>query len=271
MWRFTAAFAIVLMSLGGGAGYSQATGILYGSDQFGNLFTVNTTTGEGTRVGPPSTLGLECCTEIEYDALTGQAYAQDRNGNNLITPFDIHTGVLSGAPVNDGGAFAGLEFVGSTLFGTVTVGPGGMKPSTLFTLNPVTGATTPIGATGVNAIAGLAWDGTTLYGIAGGPGPADLYSISLATGVATVIGSTGLQFGSLEFGPDGRLYAGGTGAENGGRIYTLDSTSAAPTLLGLYGLAGGVTGLTLVPEPSAFFLLLAALLGLAASSTTRAG
>ena len=41
--------------------------------------------------------------------------------------------------------------------------------------------------------------------------------LDLATGMANLVGSTGIQAGSLEFGPDGRLYAGGTG-QDGGRV-----------------------------------------------------
>jgi hypothetical protein len=116
-----------------------------------------------------------------------------------------------------------------------------------------------------NPIAGLAWDGTTMFGIDGGPGPAFLYTIDLLTGAALIVGNTGLQVGSLEFGPDGRLYAGGSGA-NTGDIYTIDTLTGAPNFIGNYGLGAGVTGLALVPEPGTALLMG---LGLACLATSR--
>jgi hypothetical protein len=78
----------------------------YGSDENGNLFTFDVTTGATTPVGAPGTLdsgvGAGCCTEIEYDNTTRRAWAQERNGGFVITGFDINTGLLIGAPVPDG-------------------------------------------------------------------------------------------------------------------------------------------------------------------------
>ena len=93
-----------------------------------------------------------------------------------------------------------------------------------------------------------------MYGIRGGAGPADLLTINLATGVATVIGSTGIQAGSLEFGPDGLLYAGGTGT-NSGFLYRINPSTGTSSLVGATGFSE-VTGLTLaVPEPASALLL----------------
>ena len=54
--------------------------------------------------------------------------------------FDIETGAGIGGPIFDGGSFTGLEYVGSTLYGTVIFGPG--SASELRTLDPSTGAST---------------------------------------------------------------------------------------------------------------------------------
>jgi hypothetical protein len=83
-----------------------------------------------------------------------------------------------------------------------------------------------------------------MYGIAGAPGTADLLTIDLEDGRATLVGSTGIRAESLEFGPDGRLYAG-TGGVDGGLLYRLDPTSGAPTPVGPTGF-GPVAALTLV-------------------------
>jgi hypothetical protein len=226
-------------------------GTLYGSDQLGNLFTVNITSGVATPIGPPGTLsagsvaGIGCCTEIEYDPTTGRAWAQDRDGAFVITEFSIDTGALIGRPRSDGGSFNGLEYVGVTLYGAFIMETFG---STLATLDPTTGVVSAIGLTGVDPLSGLAWDSSTatMYAVDGGPGPANLYTVNLATGAVTPVGNTGLQLGSLQFGPDGQLYAGGSGA-NAGDIYTIAVPSGVPALVGNYGLGGTVTGLTLGP------------------------
>lgn len=108
-----------------------------------------------------------------------------------------------------------------------------------------------IGATGVGPISGLAYDvvGQVMYGIAGGGGPANLYTIDLSTGLATVVGNTGLNAGSLQFGPDGNLYAGTTGM-GGGNIYRINPATGASTLVGSTGF-DSVTGLTLAARLAA--------------------
>src|SRR5215467_5637499 len=230
----------------------RAASVLYGSSDLVDLFTIDLATGHGTRVGslPAS------ATEIEFDNLTGRAYLQYIDGVFQIQQFNINTGAGIGAPVNDGGSFTGLEFVGPTLYGTVITASQG--PSTLRILNPATGVSTVIGPTGVGPISGLAYNESTavMYGIAGGPGPAGLYMINLSTGAATLVGSSGIQAGSLEFGPDGVLYAGGTGP-NGGNLYRINPSTGLATLVGPTGF-GAVTGLTLanpIPEPSSIWLI----------------
>jgi hypothetical protein len=240
--------AIALMS----ADAAQTAPILYGSSATGQLFTINITTAAGTLVG---TLPGGGSTEIEFDNTSGRAWTQFPDGAFTIQQFDINTGAGIGVPTPDAGSYTGLEFVGSTLYGTVILAGGGSAPSSLQILNPVTGSSTLVGPTRAGPISGLAFNGV-MYGIAGGPGPANLYTIDLVTGAASLIGSTGIQAGSLEFGPDANLYAGTTGA-NGGRLYRVDPLSGASTLVGATGF-DDVTGLALVnliPEPDTLRLL----------------
>jgi PEP-CTERM motif len=236
-------------------------GILYGTSGFGQLFRINVATGAGTLLG-----SMPEATEIEYDPLSGRAWTQYPDGAFTIQQFNINTGATIGAVIPDAGSYTGLEFVGSTLYGTVITASGG--PSSLRILNSSTGTSSLVGATGVGPISGLAYNGT-MYGIAGGSGPANLYTISLVTGLATLVGSTGIQAGSLEFGPDGNLYAGTTGA-NGGRLYRINPLTGTSILVGLTGFSS-VTGLALdpVPEPGTILLLavgLATLLALASAA-----
>jgi len=215
---------------------SPGAGALYGSNRDGALFLLNTVTGVGTLVG---NMPFDA-TEIEYDGLSMRAWAQQRNGAFTITEFDISTAAGIGGPVNDNASFTGLEFVGGVLYGVWIAEGGGA--STFGTLDPTTGISSAIGLTGVGPISGLAYNGT-MYGIAGGGSPADLYTINMGTGVATVVGSAGIGAGSLQFGPDANLYAGGDN-DDGGNLYRINTGTGAATLVGATGF-GSVTGLTL--------------------------
>ena len=116
--------------------------------------------------------------------------------------------------------------------------------SKLRRLDPATGSSVVIGSTGVGAVAGLAYHAAsrTLYGITGFEGRhSRLVKLNVATGAATVVGDAGFEAGSLAFGPDGYLYAGGAGL-NGGYLYRLNLATGAGTRVGLTCL-GNVTGL----------------------------
>ncbi len=218
---------------------------LYGSDRDGNLFIVDVSTGIGTFVGAPITDPANGVTEIEYDNMGMTAFAQHPDGIFQGNFFDINTGLPTSGPILNGGAYTGLEYVDATLYGTVIFAGGGGSPSELHTLNPATGASVFIGLTGAGAISGIAYDDSTgvMYGIAGGPGPAAFYTINLTTGAASQVGTTGMQAGSLQFGPDGNLYAGGTGPD-AGELHQIEPATGASTFVGITGF-GAVTGLTL--------------------------
>jgi hypothetical protein len=224
---------------------NSAPGLLYGSSRNGDLFTLDLESGNGAFVG----LLPVPATEIEFDNLTGRAFAQAPDGAFYGQEFDIEDGSGIGGAISNGGSFTGLEYVGATLYGTVIFSSGG--PSQLRILSPFTGDSTLIGSTGIGPISGLAFDtgSSVMYGIEGGPGPADLVTVDLTTGLATVVGSTGIQAGSLQFGPNRNLYAGGTG-NNRRDLYRIDPATGASTLVGATGFLS-VTGLTLVGGLSA--------------------
>ncbi len=219
---------------------------LYGATRSGQLITVNLSTGAGTLAGSLPSSGS---TEIEFNNNTRRAFTQFPDGAFAGQEFDISTGEPLGTPVSDGGAFNGLEWVGSSLYGTSVTGPQGA--SQLQILDPTTGVSSLVGATGVSdPIAGLAYDDSSavMYGITGGArgGSSNLVTVNLTTGSATVIGSVGFNGGSLEFGQDGNLYGGSVG--NTGNLYQINKTTGANTLVGATGFTN-VTGLALVIAP----------------------
>ena len=224
-------------------------GTLYGISRDGELFAIDLSTGTPDFIGflPASS------TEIECDLTTGQCFSQRPNGAFEMQQFDIATGAGIGGSVSNGAAFNGLEFVDGVLYGTAI--PFSGEPSNLRILDPFTGLSTVIGATGRGPIAGLAWDpiAEVMYGIDGGSGSSSLMTINLDTGVATVIGSTGFQAGSLEFGPDGVLYGGGTGA-NGGELFAIDPATGVSTFIGSMGV-DSLTGLALGPSADTSVLI----------------
>lgn len=89
-------------------------------------------------------------------------------------------------------------------------GAGG-APSQLYTVNPLTGATTLVGAIGFSHVTGLAIDPTSgqMYGCVSdifGTGDVQLISINKNTGAGTLIGNTGHQIPDMSFRSDGQLF-----------------------------------------------------------------
>ncbi len=219
----------------------------YGSDQNGNIFLFDPTIPLITPLGNTGTdVGS---TEIECTNDGSFCFSQLRDGAFLIEEVGFNPPILVGAPVNDNAAFNGLEYVGSTLYGTWITIP--CDPSILATLNPVTGVFVDIGPTNTGRpMAGLAYDTTNniMYGVdgCGRVGPSSLWTVNLATGDAVSVGNTQVTLGSLEFGPDGKLYAGGDGTD-GGNLYEINTATGLSSLVTPSGFSA-VTGLTLVND-----------------------
>ena len=222
------------------------SGTLYGCNDAGQAFVVNRITGAGSFAYNLPTLGSTGATEIVANKTTGDAWVQSRDFNNTIQKFNTGTGLPTGAPVADGVSFNGLEWgpLGK-LYGTEVSGFCG--GSGLMTLNPATGATTTIGVTGQGPLTGVAFDAraSALYGISGFCGSPQLVRFDVTGGFAATIGPVPSTYASLEFGPDGDLYAGGDFID-GGRLYRVSSVNGAVSLVGNPGY-GGITGLMLAP------------------------
>jgi hypothetical protein len=232
--------AIALLSLSPAA---RAANGLYGCDGRGEYFSLDLSTGAGTRVGQL----MPIAQEIEYDMASGRAFAQIDGSFNGFE-FDPRSGEMIGGVIADSALFTGLEYVGGVLYGAASHSICGA--SELRTLNPWTGVSTLVGATGLGPIAGLAYDATTatLYGITDGatgcsPNNSNLVRIDVSTGVATDVGMVGFQAASLAFGPDGLLYAG----DRTGWLFRIDPATGVSTTLGPSGF-GAITGLMLGVE-----------------------
>ena len=136
-----------------------------------------------------------------------------------------------GAPVADARTYTGLETIDGTLYAVDS--PAGCGASSLWQLNPATGAALNVGPTGVGAIEGLAWDPAAhaLYGVTSCPPEAcTLVRIDRATGHATAVGSTGIVgLASLDFTAD--VLVGGTDGAHGGQLYRIDPATGNATLM----------------------------------------
>jgi len=222
---------------------------LFGCNNAGDLFILNTVTGAGTHFCNLPTYPDPGANEIEYNNVDGSAFLQARDGVFSGQMFSLYSCGAMGPLVNTGSlSFNGLEYVGSVLYGTGIPNP--CAASQLAIIDPVTGAPTIIGPTGQGPIAGLAWDETAnvMYGVTGcsQQGPSKLVVVNLTTGSASVVGSTGKNLGSLEFAPNGLLYAGGD-TNDGGNLYAISTVSGAATLVGPTGFTS-VTGLTFASQ-----------------------
>ena len=222
---------------------ARAADVLYGCSSDGAYFKIDVTTGASTFL----TYLAHPANEIAYDPISHRAFAQNLYGAHFGFEINPFTGSILADSIQNNGSYDGLEFVGGVLYGTDTLGTHGI--SRLRSLNPWTGASVLIGPTGVGLINGLAYDASssTMYGITGGPGTNSLLvQLNLSTGAATTIGNTGIDAGSLEFGPDGSLYAG-TLSSPYGALYRINPATAAATFVAL-SWGDPITGLMLAPE-----------------------
>lgn len=243
-----------------------APGELLGStgNSSNSLITIDPTTGAGTLRCALGTQGP--VTEIEFRA-DGVLFGTTGQGSANLIRIDPDgcAETLVGQHALE--SVNGLEFVGSTLYGSFLEdpdnGPEGSVPTTyLVVVDQSTGALTIVGAMGYSPVRGLAYDpGTaTMYGVGsvpiepteGDPGSDELFTVDLTTGATTPIGPTGLPLGGLELGPDGVLYGGSTGipGEGGGGgapLVSLDRTTGQATPIGSGTGQPAISGLTFAP------------------------
>ena len=125
--------------------------------------------------------------------------------------------------------------INNAVGGTIYATQGFAGSGDLLVIDPVTGAASSIGNTGVPGMPGIAInDMGEMYGLGGNnaPGSRDLYRVDAATGAVFLVGTTGIQFMSdVEFGPGGDLYAVAVTGGGISNFYTLDLSTAAPTFV----------------------------------------
>ena len=115
---------------------SSAAAQMLATDHTGRLFVVNTMSGAGTYVCDLPTFGGLGSTEIEFNNSTGRGIVQGIDGAYMHQEFSPPGCTALGPPISNGWAFNGMEWVGSTLYGT---GQTGCTDATLCTIDPRAG------------------------------------------------------------------------------------------------------------------------------------
>lgn len=207
---------------------------MYGTDN-STLFTIDPATATTAPIGSVGAFGVVA--DIDC-AETCVMYGGTGMGDGDLVIIDQTSGVETFVGNNGvvGESNGALEWVGPTLYAVIS-GPAA-SPSTFVTLDPITGAATTIGLTGVGPIGGLAYDPRTgiMYGSeSGATGTGNLVRIDLGTGAATVIGPTGyFAISALDFHPTTSVLYGavGTTDPSSGTLVTIDIGTGAATAVG---------------------------------------
>jgi uncharacterized repeat protein (TIGR03803 family) len=203
----------------------------------------------GTTVGAASRAGLFYENGLAYGTTTaggtydkGTVFSLNLSTGQLRVLHSFKGGADGGSPL------ASLIDVGGTLYGT-TLGAAGSEPSTVFSIDPSSGAEKVLCRLDGNSHAGLVnvgglLFGTTATGGAGGNGT--VFSVDPATGTQSVVYRfAGGQDGT---GPDGALLdvggmlygttqAGGTSGI--GTVFSLDPATGSETVLHSFSGADG--------------------------------
>ena len=180
-------------------GIDWIAGTLYGLGSQSHLYTINTTTGVATQVGAGAFSPVLNGIDFGFNAGTSQLYVSSDLGQNLtINPI---TGV----------ATAGVNYTGASIdamtYDYLSTSFYGISSAThnLYGVNPVTGGTILIGATGVSFADRIGFDISPITdnaffsGTVGGQ--TEFYSVNLATGALSLIGDVGTP-GELTSGLD---------------------------------------------------------------------
>jgi len=184
-------------------------------EAFDTLYRIDLDSHTAQNVGRAGSAGGQ-----QIGNISGLSYSLDETlyavagGMNALATVDPNSGHLSivgsfaldgqGDPQRNNALDLGMTFGCDGTLWLVSAYAG-----KLWTVDPASGATTLVGATG-HTITGLVSVGNALYG-AGGQGDNNFYRIDTKSGVATLIGSYGIDGWinsvSMSFDEDGRLWA----------------------------------------------------------------
>lgn len=232
----------------------------------GAVFDVNPGTGAATQLAAsgPSFNSL---------ASDGAAYWSVEAFGGRLSTIDPTTGAATLGPALTGLAdetsIRGMAYFGGSLYAIQnTGGATSIGLDSLYRVDPITGAATFVGATGVTGLQALAADSSgELYGWDVDFG---LMKINSATGVATdvsaSVGGSSDTVQALAFSGTGVLY----GARNS--LYTIDTATGTLTLVGAISGSPDIRGIEFiaaVPEPEIYAMLLAGLGLLGAAAARR--
>lgn len=234
------------------------------------IYTVNQTTGAltaGPSTGRPSigdlattggadvlAVDLSANVLFRFNPLTGGT-----NSSVAISGTNFLPGTQTRQPI----VSIAYDTAAARVYGTTDAFYGGVNGD-LYGIDPTTGAAVRIGATGLGALYGLAFNAADgqLYGTTGGSaGASSLYRINPLNAVATLIaGLTPQANFDLAFRPgDNVLFMS---SSDNAALYTVDPLTGASTLVGSFGSSVNVAGLaftgtTVIPLPPSMVLFLA--------------
>lgn len=186
----------------GALAYDHTTGTLFlSSTGLDSLWTLDVNTQVATLVGDYNVGAAVVMHGIAVHPTTGVMYGKSTSvaGGGDFYTIDKATGQATAVSSAGFGGFGGLEWIGSTLYISDTVG------DALNTIDPVTGIATLVGSYGVVGSVGIGLAYDPAFGLLGTDNVTDsLYSLDIATGAATLIGAHGAgNIISLEFLPSG--------------------------------------------------------------------
>ena len=163
--------------------------VLYGLGDQNHLYTINASTGTCTMVGSGFTPHLNGI-DFGFTVGTSQLYVASDLGQNLtINPV---TGVATAGP-----NYTGAIIIDAMAYNPVNTSFYGLSAANhdLYLMNPVTGATTLVGPTGVDFAAGIGFDisPTTDVAYFSGTvgGQTEFFTVNLTTGAMTLVGAIG--------------------------------------------------------------------------------
>ena len=190
--------------------------------------------------------------EVVYDRATDRSWAQQGRETFEMFEFDPLTGdEIPGSRFSTSGVnqFHAWEYVNGVLYGGGWTHGGDDPQSTLYMIDVDGKNWTEVGSSNVGRLTGLAWTGTTLYGVSGAVvATSQLYEMDLATGEGTILcQELTAVFGSLVYFQD-KIYGG---TSDGDVVEIIPDTCEVLRVQTRFAWSAGfrpVTGLSVVCE-----------------------